>query len=60
MFRQALVEECIVCREQLEHAAIFAQNAVHETLCFLPERLPQVIVKIRIQTRIRREGIQIA
>src|SRR5690606_5869071 len=48
MFREAVVDERVVRREQLERASALAQNAVEEELRLPPEGLPQVVVEIRI------------
>ena len=53
MFGQAFVEESIVGFDQVEHAAVLAQNTLEKQLRLLPHRLPQVVVEIRKQAACR-------
>ena len=55
VLRQPLVDERVVGAQQIEHAAILAQDAVEEELRLLPERLPQVVVEVREQPHVRRD-----
>ena len=42
---QRLVDESVVRVKQIDHAAIFAQDAFEQHLRLVPERLPQIVVK---------------
>ena len=44
---EPLVDERVIRRQQIEHAAIFVDDAVEEQLDFALERLAQVVVEIR-------------
>ena len=60
MFRQTLIQERVVGAEQVEHVAIFAQDALEEQLRFAAQGLPQVVVEIGKQPRVRRDRREIA
>ena len=60
MLGKALVQERIVRAQQIEHASVLANHAVDKKLGLLPERLPKVIVKIREETHVRRNRVEIA
>ncbi len=47
VLREALVHERVVRPQQVEHAAIFAHDALEEQLRFLAERLTQIVVEVR-------------
>ena len=49
MFGQPFVDERVIGREQIDHAAIFVHDAVEEQLRLAPERLPQGAVEVREQ-----------
>ena len=51
MSRQPLVDERVVGRQQIEHAAVLAHDALEEQLGLAPERLPQVVVEVREHDR---------
>ena len=53
VLREPLVEERVVGLQQVEHAAVLAQDALEEQLRLLPERLPQVVVEVREQPQVR-------
>src|SRR6185503_11055306 len=48
VFCETLIEIGMVRLDQIENAAILAKHARKEQLCLLPERLPQIVVKIRV------------
>src|SRR5206468_8975165 len=58
MFRQALVEEGVIRRQQIDHAAVLAHDAFEKQLRLLPQRLPDVIVEVYIETEVRRDGLE--
>jgi hypothetical protein len=45
---QLLVQERVVCGQQLQHAAVFDELALDEQFGFLAEGLPQVLVEFRV------------
>src|SRR5439155_25515700 len=55
-----LVEHGVVRLEQVEHTAIFTQNAVHEQLGLEAEGLTKVVGEIRVQAHVRIDGRQVA
>ena len=57
---QSFVHERVVARQQLEHALVLAQDAAKEQLGFTAERLPQVVVEVGEQVRVRHDAAQIA
>ena len=57
---QPLVEKGVVRPDQIEHAAILAHHAVEEELGLLPERLTQVVIEVREETRVRTDRLEIA
>ena len=58
--RQPLVHEGVVGGEQLEHAAIVAEDAAGEQLGFAAEPLPQVFVEVGVLSRIRQYRRKVA
>ena len=48
---QPFVEEGVVRRQQIQHAAVLAQDAVEQQLRLAPKRLTQALVEIGEQTR---------
>ena len=46
MLGEALVDERVVGRQQIEHAAVLAHDALEQQLGFARERLPQVVVEL--------------
>ena len=58
--REPLVHVRVVGREQVEDAAVLANQALDEELGLLPERLAQVLVELRKQQRVRHDALQIA
>src|SRR5581483_10325368 len=59
VLREPLVHEDIVRRHQIEHAAIFLEDALEEQFRFLAKALAEVIVEIGEQIRVRLEILQI-
>ena len=57
---EPLVEERVVRLEQVEHAAVLAQDALEEQLRLLAERLPQVVVEVGEQPQVRRDRFEVA
>ena len=60
VLRQPLVDERVVRVQQIDDAAIFADDAVEEQLDFAPHRLPQRIVEVGIDQRQRARALQAA
>ena len=60
MLGQALVQERVVGVQQIEHAAILADDALEEQLGFPLEGLPQVVVEVKEHLRTRPEPGHIA
>jgi hypothetical protein len=59
VLRQTLVDERVVGGQQIEDAAILAQDALEEQLGLALETLPQLVVPVRIEDAVgrrRREG----
>ena len=46
MLCEALVDEGVIRIQQIDHAAVLADDAVEEHLRFAPERLPKIVVEI--------------
>ena len=57
---QSLVHERVVARQQLEHAPVLPKDAAKEQLRFTAERLPQVVVEVGEQVRVRHDAAQVA
>ena len=57
---QALVQERVVRLQQVEHAAVLAQDALEQQLRLLAEGLPQVVVEVGEQAQVRGDRIQVA
>ncbi len=57
---QALVQERVVRLQQVEHAAILAQDALEQEFRLLSEGLPQVVVEVGEQAQVRSDRIQVA
>src|SRR5262249_27416002 len=57
---QTLVDERVVRLEKGEDAPILADDAVDEEFRFPPKGRSQVVVEIGEQTKVRRDGIQVA
>jgi hypothetical protein len=51
--REPLVQERVVGVQNIEHIAIFSNNAVEKQFRFALECLPQVVVKIGINQQVR-------
>ena len=49
MLRQPFVDERVVRVKQIQDAAVLVHDAVEEQLDLAPERLPQVVVEVRIE-----------
>ena len=60
MARETLVDKCVVRVQQVDDAAIFADDAVEEHLGFDTERLTQVVIEVREHLRRRRGARQVA
>ena len=59
ILREALVQEGVVRPDQVQRAAILADDAVDEELGFLPERLAHVVVEVGKQLRARDDRVEI-
>ena len=60
VLREPLVQERVVGLEQVEHAAVFAQDALEKQLGFAAERLAQVVVEIGKQPQVGRDRFEVA
>ena len=60
VLRQPFVDERVVGAQQIQHAAILAEDAVEEQLGFLPERLTEIVVEVRKQSHVRRDRREVA
>ena len=60
MLRQPLVDERVVGRQQIEDTAILTKDAVEEQLGLSLERLPQLVVPVRIVDAVGRRRRQVA
>ena len=60
VLREPLVHERVVGGQQVEHAAVFPDDALEEQLGLAAERLPQVVVEVRKLLRVRRLVAQVA
>ena len=58
MLGKPLVHERVVCRQQIENAAILADDALEEQLDFTLERVAQVVVEVGEQVHDRLGGLQ--
>ena len=47
MLGEPLVQERVVRSQQIEHTSVFANDAVEEEFRLAPERLAQVVIKVR-------------
>ena len=59
MARQPLVHEGVVGRQQVEHAAVLAHDALEQQLGLAAERLAQVVVEVREIVLIGDRGAQV-
>ena len=50
--RDGFVDERVICREQIDEAAIFRADRIEQQFRFFPERLAQCLVRFRIHDRI--------
>ena len=57
---QPFVDERVVRRQQIDHAAVFTNDAVEEQLHFTPHGLAQRVVEVGIQHRQRAGALQAA
>ena len=57
---QALVQERVVRLQQVEHAAILAQDVLEQEFRLLAEGLPQVVVEVGEQAQVRGDRLQVA
>ena len=53
MFCKALIDKCIIRRQQGPHVAIFAHHTVEEQLRLAPHRREKILVGVGIQVKIR-------
>jgi hypothetical protein len=60
VLRQPLVQERVVGAQQIERAAIFADDAVEEELGFAAERLAQAVIEVREDALHRHGRVEIA
>ena len=60
MLRQPLVDEGVVGRQQIEHVAIVADDAVEEELDLAPHRAAQRVVEVGIHHRQRADAVHAA
>ncbi len=60
VFREPLVDEGVICRQQIEHAAIFAQDAAREQLRFAAEPLPEILIEVALTFGVRKNGREIS
>ena len=51
---QTLVEKRVIGLEQIQHTAVFPQDAFEKQLCLSAKSLTQIVIKIRILPQIRR------
>ena len=56
---EPLVEERVVGGEQIDHAAVFAHDALEEQLRLTEERLPQRIVEIGELVRVGKDALHV-
>ena len=59
MLRQPLVHEGVVGRQQIEHAAIVADDAVEEELGFTPHRVLERVVELRVLVEVGLQLVEI-
>ena len=57
---EPFVQERVTGIDEVEHAAVFAENVLKQELRLPPEGLPQVVVEVRKQAGIGCEGIEVA
>ena len=60
MLREAFIQERVVRLQQIEDAAIFAQDAFEEEFRFLAKGLAQVVIEVGKESQIGRERFEIA
>src|SRR5262245_19399531 len=60
MFGQSLIQESVVRVQQIEGAAVLAQDALEEELSFATEGLSQSLVEVGEDVGIGRDGLQIS
>ena len=60
MLGQPFVDERVVRAQQIEHAPIFAEDAVDEEFGFLAERLTKIVIEVRIIAHIGADRLQVA
>src|SRR5262249_45254987 len=56
---QAFVQKGVVRLDQFEDAAILAQHVVEKELGLLAERLTEIVIEVRVETRVRLDRLQI-
>ena len=59
MFRQPLVHECVVGRQQVHYVAIFTDDAVEEELGLAPHRSGERFVVLRIEQIVWKNLVEI-
>jgi hypothetical protein len=60
MTREAFVDERVIGRQEIQDAAVLLDDAREEELRLALEALSQVVVEVRIEIRIRLDGLEIA
>src|SRR5436190_21491952 len=60
MQRQTLIDESVVCRQQIEDAAIFADDTVDEQFHFTLECFAQRLIEVRKLNSVRIDVVDIA
>ena len=60
MPRQPLIDERVVGGQQIQNIAVFMDDALKLQLGLAPHRLPQIIVEVREQIRIRQHARDVA
>ncbi len=59
MPREALVDERVVGRQQIDHVAVLAHDALEEQLGLATEPLPQLVVPVGVEDAVGRGGRQV-
>ena len=57
---QSLIQISVVGLQEIDDTAVFAHHFVEQELCLLPERLTQIVVKVREKTKVRSDRIQVS
>ena len=59
VFRQTLIQKCVIGLDQVEDTSIFPDNAFKQHFRFRTHCLTEVVIKIGIPSHVGRHGIQI-